>query len=522
MQDNEETYPFPYPNPPHRHDDRAHSPHEPCSSTKDLIASYRGLRAFMNAASDHFALLDADLNYLDINKATLDFIGANRKDVVGKNILSVFHDAKEKGLYDRFQKVAETGRPFAVEEFVPHERFGQVCLSIRAFKVGEGIGIMVSDITERKRAEARLNESEQRYRTLVESAGETIATIDRSGVFLFMNGIGARRLGGKPEDYVGKTMWDLFPREIADRQMTDVRHVIDTGRGISVVTPTELKGELRWYNTTVEPLRDRTGKVTAALIIARDIHERRQVELELEAYRQKMARAERLASLGTLSATLAHELNQPLTVIALAIENSLAELQATPCPQTVVESLRDSLREVSNAASILERFRNFAKKSSQKTISKVDIKTVAERMLGFLKSSAAEARVALRTENMDDLPPVYSNEKDLEQLFFALVQNAIQAADGHEPRELVVGGSVSDGCVVLRFRDDCGGIDEPNVRRIFEPFFTTKASSGGTGLGLCIVERVAERSGGKVRLENRPGEGATFVVTLRINPRWIS
>lgn len=146
----------------------------------------------------------------------------------------------------------------------------------------EGI---VQDITERKRLEDSLRESEEKYRTLIESAGESIATIDEDGVFLFMNGIGAKRLGGKPEDYVGKTMWDLFPKEIADRQVASVREVINTEQVMNQVVLNELQGQPRWYNTTLEPLRDGSGKVTAALVIARDIHTLKQAEEELDRYR---------------------------------------------------------------------------------------------------------------------------------------------------------------------------------------------------------------------------------------------
>jgi len=373
------------------------------------------------------------------------------------------------------------------------------------------------DVTEQSRLQRALLESEQKYRTLVENAGETIVTLNRDGLHLFMNKTGAERFGGKPEDFIGKTVWDVFPRDVAESRLAIVRMVIDTGQGIDRTEKIQAHGQERWYHGTIEPLRDSTGKVTAAMVIARDIHEARQAEIELEVYRERMAAAERLASIGTLSATLAHELTQPLTVIILSIEDSLAELEKTSCPQTVTEGLRDSLSEVSNVTAIIERFRNFARKSSEKTIDRVELGVVGERIVKLLNKSAQQAGIKLHLGRLDKLPAVYLNEKELEQLFFALVQNAVQAADGKKGRELVIDGVVKRGLIELRFSDNCGGIQPENLDKLFEPFFTTKPAGEGTGLGLCIVQRIAERSGGEVRVENRPGEGATFIVTLGIN-----
>jgi len=230
-----------------------------------------------------------------------------------------------------------------------------------------------------------------------------------------------------------------------------------------------------------------------------------------------MARAERLASLGTLSATVAHELTQPLTVLSLSIDNALEELEATSPPQTVTKKLKESLNQVSDLTSIVERFRNFTRKSSDKTVGEVDLKIVAERIVKLLNESARRTKVGLRLENMDKLPPLYSNEKDLEQLFFALIDNAIQAADGKKARQLIISGFIKDEHIELRFSDDCGGIAQENVDKIFEPFFTTKPPGQGTGLGLCIVQDIVFRVGGKVRVESKFGKSTTFFVTLPIN-----
>jgi len=101
---------------------------------------------------------------------------------------------------------------------------------------------------------------------------------------------------------------------------------------------------------------------------------------------------------------------------------------------------------------------------------------------------------------------------------FALIENAISAADGKKQRMLVISGRKTDGGVTLQFQDTCGGIAPEHVGRIFQPFFTTKPPGEGTGLGLCIVDRVVTHAGGNIRVENRPGEGAAFCVTLPLHP----
>ncbi len=480
------------------------------------------LRVLMDATTESVLLVDRDLRILAANKTAVQKLGKSAEELIGKGPDELGESPFTRALLEsRAQKARQvicSGKPVRSED----ERAGMV-FDTNMYPIFNEAGqvyqvaVFARDITEQKRLERALGESEEKYRTLVESAGEAIATIDRDGNFLFINKTGSERLGGRPGDYIGKTLWDAFPKEVADRQAGSVRRVIDTGQGMNYVVKTEMQGQARWYNTTIEPLRDSGGRVIAALAIGRDIHEARMAEMELEAYREKMAAAERLASIGTLSATLAHELTQPLTVITLSIEDSLAELEKTSCPQTVMEALRDSLSGVSNVTAIMERFRNFVRKSSEKTIDKVKLGAVAERIVKLLNKSIQQAGIKLHLGRLDELPPVYLNEKGLEQLFFALVQNAVQAAGGKEGRKLVIDGAVKRGLIELRFSDNCGGIQPENLDKIFEPFFTTKPAGEGTGLGLCIVQRVAERSGGAVRVENKPGEGATFIVTLGID-----
>jgi PAS domain S-box-containing protein len=467
------------------------------------------------------AEMDGTLTYASPSAKRV--FGYSAEEMIGRNASQFIAESTMPEVTREMKEIAE-GKSFAGREVEIRRKDGSIAvIELNSAPIYNGdvlIGVQASarDITERRRVENALRESEQHYRTLVESAGESIASIDENGVFLFMNATGAERLGGKPEDYVGKTMWDLFPKAHADRQMASIRQVIEKETGMTFSSVTELQGRLRWYNTTIEPLRSSSdGLITGVMVIARDVHDIRQAEEELARYRERMSQTERLASLGTLSATAAHELTQPLTVIRLSLDNLLDDLKAASAPAAFTARLENSLAEVSNITSIIDRFRTFARKSSETTLGQVDLRAVAKKIETLLGSSARRARVTLRIADMDGLPLVRVNERDFEQLFFALFQNAIQAADGKKARELVVSGTVRDHQIELRFADDCGGIAPEHVDSVLEPFFTTKPPGEGTGLGLCIVQQITSRAGGKVSVESEFGRGSTFLVTIPLD-----
>jgi len=495
---------------------------------KDMESRFRSV---MEKSSEGIVLTDEAGKIIEWNRALEEITGRARSKVLGRSTWEVLGELIPRE--ERFDQSRELVRQWATHvsqngqvpqdmrlrelEFVRSDgerHHLQVFLyPIRTSK-GFRTGVICRDITDKKAVERALRESEEKYRTLVESAGESIATVDRSGTFLFMNKTAAARLGGTPEDFVGKTMPELFPGPTGDRQAASVRRVIDTGQGMNVLVVTELQGQPRWHNTTVEPIRDAMGKITAALVMARDIHELQQARQELDQYRDKMCRAEQLASLGALSATIAHEMTQPLTVSRLSLEEAMAELEATGASATALESLRECLEGIADATGRIEQFRTFARQSSREAPSEVPLQNVVTRTIRLLDGKAKERRVSLSTLGVSDLPPVRANEKDMEQMCFALIENAIQAADGSKQRSLIVSGRRHDGGITLRFEDTCGGVTTEHLDKIFQPFYTTKPYGEGTGLGLCIVKRVITQAGGSIRVENKPGEGVAFCVTL--------
>lgn len=408
-------------------------------------------------------------------------------------------------------------RQKAQQQLVEYQRRLEGLVSERTAELTEANKRLQIEIAERKKADESLKTSEEKYRTLVESAGESIATIDADGVFLFVNTTGAKRLGTESDKVVGKKMWELFPKQVADRQAASVREVIATGQSKNVLVPTVVKGRQRWYSTTIEPLRNSTGRITSAMVIARDIDDLKRAQDQLNKHHKDVSRTEHLASLGTLSATISHELTQPLTVVNLCLENAMVELENTEGCERARSDLQDGLKAVKDITDAINRFRSFAGKSSEKGFGEVYLEPLAERVLKLLDEQAWKAGIQLDIRMPEDLRPVYANEKDMQQMIYLLAENAIQAVDGKKGKHsLRVEAENRIDHVVLRFVDDCIGIKKEHIGRILEPFFTTKEAGRGTGLGLCVVERIVERAGGKIEIESKYGKGSTFTVTLPV------
>jgi len=242
------------------------------------------------------------------------------------------------------------------------------------------------------------------------------------------------------------------------------------------------------------------------------------LEQEFRTFRARMARTEWLASLGVRGASLAHEMKQPLTVIRLSLDDALDKLsEISSRLESAKEGLKEALAHLPNIASITERFRHLARDSSEKNIANVDARRVAERIAKLFNTNTQKMRIRLRLAERERLPFVTTDERDLEQLFFALVENAVHAADGRDDLSLIIDAAVKGPYLELRFSDNCGGIPPENIERIFEPFFSTKDPSHGTGLGLFVVQQIVSHVGGQVRVESDFGRGSTFFVDLPLS-----
>ncbi|MHC4511177.1 MAG: PAS domain-containing protein, partial [Planctomycetota bacterium] len=457
---------------------------------------------------------------IDCNSAALSMFGYTKSQMLGQttDFLHVTKDTLLEFQRTLFPAVEEQGH-LSSFEFRMKRKNGEIFPTEHAvFPLqnddGDRIGwvSVVRDITERRKAVGQI----RTLSSAVEQSIDGIAIADLEPKLLYVNDAYARLHGYTRQEMEGMNLVGLCFNESASECKRAIQQIQTQGSWTGEVEHVRKDGTVFPAYVSITLLKDDDGEPAGTLALCRDMTEAKQKEEELTKYRTQMARAEQLASLGTLSATVAHQITQPLTVIQLSLDNALDELEGASYHK-VVRGLRDSVTQISNITTIINRFRNFARQSSDTRFGQVSVSEIAVRVVRLLHENARQARVALRLKGMGTLPAVSMNETDLEQLFFALLENAIQAADGTQTRQVVISGALKQEQIELRFSDTCGGIAPENRGRVFEPFFTTKPRGQGTGLGLCIVQDVVTRVGGRIRLESEPGKGTTFFVTLPVD-----
>jgi len=258
--------------------------------------SQEKLRRFMDSATDFFTIWDSELNLVDVNEATVRYpliplpAGAKKEDFIGKSMLDLDPGVKERGIYDQYLEVIKTGKPFFAEDVVPYPKLGDVHLAVRAFKVGDGLGIITMDITERKRAEEALRQSEMELDTLIRTMPGLVFYKDTNDRLIHCNDMFINTLGLSYEEVLGKTTDDLYPKQAEDMKRDD-REVIESGQPRhGVIEPFTTPEGTRWAQTSKVPILDVDGKVTGLLGIAIDITERKRMEEALRESEEKLRR----------------------------------------------------------------------------------------------------------------------------------------------------------------------------------------------------------------------------------------
>jgi PAS domain S-box-containing protein len=374
------------------------------------------------------------------------------------------------------------------------------------------IGIMLrwsSALTQQVEEKTReLQKSESRCRSLLEHADDIIFTVGRDRAILSMNSFGYHFFQKGPAEVLGRGIETLFTGSSGRTQTEAVEEVFRTAESGHTLCPVGTDGNEHWLSTNFGGLVDEKGEAYAVLGIARDITQRKKME-------KQMFYTEKLASIGTLAAGVAHEINNPLAII-LGFSDLLIE--KTPPGSEPYEMLKTIEKHGTNAKRVVENLLSFTRLTEHKE-EDVDINKNIEAVLAVVGNTATIKKIAVDKRLSQSLPVVKGDAGELQQVLFNIINNAVYAMNGGGVLTIATGPRENDRKVEIRISDTGCGIKKEHRTRLFDPLFTTKKVGEGTGLGLFVSYGIIAKHGGTITFETRtkdesPEPGTTFIITL--------
>ena len=355
----------------------------------------------------------------------------------------------------------------------------------------------------------------KRLAAIVNSSEDAIISKDLNGTIESWNGAAERLFGYQASEVIGKSILIIVPPDRHDEELGILRRI----RRGELIKPYETvrmreDGSLLDLSLTVSPLRDAAGRIIGASKIARDITERKRAEAALRDMQMELAHANRVATMGQLSASITHEVNQPITAAVTYALAARRWLSAEPPNfREVDDALALIVKEGNRAGEVVGRIRALIKKAPPRKDA-VEINDAILEVIALTRTEAANNGVSVRTQFAEGLPRVQGDRVQLQQVLLNLIINAIEAMRdvGEEERELLISSRNEPDGVSVEVRDSGPGFAPAALERVFEAFYTTKP--GGLGMGLSICRSIIEAHNGRLWASANLPRGASFQFAL--------
>lgn len=480
-------------------------------------------RTLLDNTSDAIEVVDPEtLQFLDVNASACRNLGYSREELLTLRVVDIdptFDEAAKKNL-DAQMQAAGTARYEGVHRRKDGSEFA-VEVNIGAAKLDKLYGLsIVRDITERKQAEQRIRESEERYRGIFEHAYDIIYILNLDGTFRSLSPAIKRVAGWKAEEWIGKPFAPLIHADDLPGANAAFQKLLN-GASISSLALRIAKKSGEYFDAELSaaPLSQES-----IMGIVRDVSERKQAEAQIrqlnEALESKvqertiqlleaqdeLLRKEKLAVLGQVAGSVGHELRNPLGVM----NNAVYYLQTvlSDADETTQEYLNIIKDEIASSERIVSDLLDSVRTKPPHPEA-VGVATLIEQAL---RKCAIPPSVALKLDIPQTLSPLQVDAQQIHQVFRNLISNGVEAMPEGGTLEIRALEDRQAHTITISVRDSGTGIAPELLAKLFQPLVTTKAR--GIGLGLVVVKNLTTVNGGSVRMESETGRGSTFFVTL--------
>jgi len=486
-------------------------------------------RTLYESSRDGIATANLQGTITECNQAYAKMLGYSREEL--KKIRyqditpSKWHSFNEK----TSQEVMERGHSDVFEKEYIRKGGTVFPVSLHTWRIDDadgnpiGVGSIVRDITERKRAEEKLRESERRYCLLANNVTDVIWNMDMNLRYTYISPSVTRMKGWSVEEAMAlpleesltsasfKLVQKILAEELAIENMRQ--------RNLFRSRTLELEqickdGSTIWTESKMTFLRDLECRPIGISGITRDITERKKAEAERREFEQKAQLASRLATVGEMASGIAHEINNPLTSI-IGFAQLLMQKDLPEDAKEYAKIINDGAERV---ASIIKRLLAFARQQKPER-TYVDINQIIETTIQLRTYEMETSNIKVVAHLDPGLPWTMADAGQLQQVFLNIIMNAeTEMKLAHRKGKLSIKTEAIDNTIWISFKDNGPGIAKENTEKIFDPFFTTKKVSKGTGLGLSICHGIISEHNGQIYARSKLGQGATFIVELPIIP----
>ncbi|HJX31149.1 MAG TPA: PAS domain S-box protein [Thermodesulfobacteriota bacterium] len=491
--------------------------------TRELRESEKKYRELFNRVDQGIFVSSKEGRFVDCNAALLNILGyTSKEEFLKMDIIKDLYLKPEDR--KKYQEIIERDGFVKNYEVIWKKKNGEKITILLTSHVirGEGDAIigyqgLTIDISERIRMERELEGKNRFFSNLLESSVECIVAADTRGKVIFFNKAAEKLTGYTAEEVIGKFhITRFYPIDVAKNIMRRLRSDEYGGRGkldnfrIILYGKDEVKIPVSCSASIIYE----GDKELASLGLFTDLREKIKMEKELQDTQMRLIQTEKMASLGSLAAGVAHEINNPLGGILIYASLLMEDFADQNDPR--VQDLKRIVEEGTRCKDIVKSLLEFARQTESKFES-VAINKAIDDVLFFLEKQALFHNIQTIKELNPDLPPIQGDPNQIKQVLMNMMVNAAEAmSEKGGTLTITTGINPDESSIVIFFKDTGPGIPPAIQSKIFDPFFTTKDVGKGTGLGLSTSYGIVQSHHGTIEVESAPGKGAAFKIILPI------